>query len=216
MMPTAPLGPHVGTQSQRSRAGGERFPTVLDVPALPEPPSPVSDGTVALRRFTFDDVLEVTTACQDPEIPRWTASIPEPYEEHHARGWIARHDTAWAEGTDASFAFCSVPTGELLGSMALGDIDLDHRSAAAGYWAAPWARNRGATTRALRLACRWGFDALDLEIVNVMTLLGNQASERVAEKAGFRLVRQVYDFKPSRALDPGALYQVKHWVLERG
>jgi hypothetical protein len=53
--------------------------------ALPEPDWPLTDGVVGLRRFTLSDVAAVTAACQDPEIPRWTAGIPDPYEERHAR-----------------------------------------------------------------------------------------------------------------------------------
>ena len=62
----------------------------------------------------------------------------------------------------AAFAFCDAANGELLGSMSLGEVDFAQRSANAGYWAAPWARQRGATDRALRLVCGWGFDALGL------------------------------------------------------
>jgi len=181
------------------------------MPALPEPVWPLSDGVVGLRRFTLDDVSEVTRACQDPEIHRWTASIPHPYEEHHAREWIAKHDEFWAEGTRAPFAICSAPRGDLLGSMSLDDIDLKDRIAGVGYWAAPWARNRGVTTRALELLCRWGFDVLGLRVLHLMTLPGNRASERVAEKAEFSLAGQISDFRPSGALDRDAVYQVNHW-----
>lgn len=41
--------------------------------ALPPLTEPLTDGVVSLRRFTLDDVAAVTMACQDPEIPRWTA-----------------------------------------------------------------------------------------------------------------------------------------------
>lgn len=68
------------------------------------------------------------------------------------------HDAFWSKEGRAAFAFCDARSGELLGSMALGEVDFTARSAVAGYWAAPWARNRGATTRALVLASRWGFD----------------------------------------------------------
>jgi RimJ/RimL family protein N-acetyltransferase len=188
-------------------------PTISLVPALPALTEPLTDGVVSLRRFTLDDVAAVTRACQDPEIPRWTAGIPEPYEEHHARGWIMRHDAFWSKEGRAAFAFCDARNGELLGSMALGEVDFTARSAVAGYWAAPWARHRGATTRALALACRWGFDVLGLRVVNLMTLLGNIASERVAQRAGFVLVGMVQDYAPPRALDPEARHEVKHWVL---
>jgi RimJ/RimL family protein N-acetyltransferase len=188
-------------------------PTISLVPAIPALTEPLTDGVVSLRRFTLDDVAAVTRACRDPEIPRWTAGIPEPYEEHHARGWIMRHDAFWSKEGRAAFAFCDARNGELLGSMALGEVDITARTAVAGYWAAPWARHRGATTRALALACRWGFDALGLRVVNLMTLPGNIASERVAQKAGFVLVGMVQDYAPPGALDPEARHEVKHWVL---
>jgi RimJ/RimL family protein N-acetyltransferase len=70
---------------------------------------------VSLRQFNLDDVRPVTAACQDPEIFRWTASIPYPYEEEHARSWIAQHDRFWSSGERAPFAIVSSTTGEFLG-----------------------------------------------------------------------------------------------------
>jgi RimJ/RimL family protein N-acetyltransferase len=46
-----------------------------------------------------------------------------------------------------------------------------------------------------------------------MTLPGNVASERVAEKAGFELVGTLDDYKPSRAVDSDARYRVNRWLL---
>jgi RimJ/RimL family protein N-acetyltransferase len=182
--------------------------------ALPAPAWPLTDGVVVLRRFSLDDVPAVTRACQDPEIPRWTAGIPDPYEKRHAREWIAQHDRFWNEDGRAAFAFCAAETGELFGSMTLAEIDLADRSATAGYWAAAWARNRGATTRALKLVCAWGFASLGIDTVHLMTLPGNVASERVAEKAGFELIGTLDDYKPSRALDSEARYRVNRWILQ--
>lgn len=53
---------------------------------VPDLEAPLSDGVVSLRRFTLDDVAEVTRALQDPEIVKWTASIPTPYAESDAKG----------------------------------------------------------------------------------------------------------------------------------
>ncbi len=185
-----------------------------DVTALPRLTEPLTDGVVTLRQFTFDDVAGVTRACQDPEISRWTAGIPSPYEEVHARGWIGLHDRFWDHEGRAAFAFCDSNSGELIGSMTLGEVEFTTHSAIAGYWAARWARNRGATTRALALACRWGFDVVGLREVKLMTLPGNGASERVAEKTGFIAVGMIQDYTPPRALDPEARHEVKEWVLK--
>ncbi len=181
--------------------------------ALPRLMEPLTDGVVTLRRFTTDDVTAVTRACQDPEIARWTAGIPSPYEEVHAREWIGQHNRFWDHEGRATFAFCDSKRGDLLGSMTLAEVDFTTYSASAGYWAAAWARNRGATTRALTLACRWGFDVLGLREITLMTLLGNGASERVAEKAGFVAVGILQDYKPPKALDPKARHEVRRWIL---
>jgi hypothetical protein len=45
------------------------------------PAPPLSDGMVTLRPWTPGDVPEVTLACRDPEIVRWTTQIPKDYTE---------------------------------------------------------------------------------------------------------------------------------------
>lgn len=46
---------------------------------------------------------------------------------------------------------------------------------------------RWTTIPALRLACRWGFEQLRLARIEWRAYVGNDASRRVAEKAGFVL-----------------------------
>jgi RimJ/RimL family protein N-acetyltransferase len=41
-------------------------------------------------------------------------------------------------------------------------------------------------TRAVRLICTWGFQALRLERIDLLAATDNAASQRVAERAGFR------------------------------
>jgi RimJ/RimL family protein N-acetyltransferase len=45
---------------------------------------------------------------------------------------------------------------------------------------------RGVATGALRLVAEWAFRTLGLRRLELVTLPGNEASQRVAEKAGFR------------------------------
>jgi RimJ/RimL family protein N-acetyltransferase len=54
-----------------------------------------------------------------------------------------------------------------------------------GYLTAPWARGRGYATAALRELCRWGFETLGLRRIEWGANVGNDASRRVAERAGF-------------------------------
>ncbi|MBM2621695.1 GNAT family N-acetyltransferase [Actinoplanes sp. LDG1-06] len=75
--------------------------------------------------------------------------------------------------------------GSRLGRVGFG---LDRAGAAQiGYWMDPAARGRGVATAAVRALCGWGFDTLGLGLVEWRAEVGNHASRRVAEKAGFRV-----------------------------
>lgn len=109
---------------------------------FPELDAPLSDGAVSLRRFTLDDVADVTRALQDPEIVRWTASIPTPYSEANASGWIEGQSQLWNSGNTAFFAIDSAMSRVFLGNInVIVPPDADGR-AAMMYWVALWGRGK--------------------------------------------------------------------------
>lgn len=146
------------------------------------PAAPLSDGIVALRPPVADDVPRIVAGCNDPEVPRWT-TVPSPYGEADARVFLDDVARGWREHTGAVFAITTVGDGRLDGVIALNWVA--DRIAVAGYWAGPWARGRGLTTRALTLVCGWGFGDAGLDRIDLATLPGNRGSERVAAKCGF-------------------------------
>jgi RimJ/RimL family protein N-acetyltransferase len=149
----------------------------------------LEDGDVALRPITEDDLPAVVAACQDPEIPRWTR-VPSPYTEEDARDFLSR-------ASDVS-AVVDASSEEFLGTIGwwwvADNVQL-------GYWVKSEARGRGVATRALTLLSRWAFAELGAARVQLLTEPENRASERVAEKAGFRreaLLRSYVDLKGRR------------------
>jgi RimJ/RimL family protein N-acetyltransferase len=74
----------------------------------------------------------------------------------------------------------------LLGSISLLRPDWEHLRAEVGYWLAREARGQGHATRAVRLICAWGQAALGMERVDLLAATENLASQRVAERCGFR------------------------------
>ena len=105
----------------------------------------LEDDVVRLRPFEEGDVPAIVAACQDPEIPRWTA-VPSPYTEADARAWLESDE-------EESFAVVDRASGELLGSI--GVRYLDGGIGEVGYWVKQEARGRGVATRALGLVARW-------------------------------------------------------------
>jgi RimJ/RimL family protein N-acetyltransferase len=181
---------------------------------FPDLRAPLSDGVVSLRRFVLDDVADVTRACQDLEIVRWTASIPIPYAESDAQGWIERHPENWRTGIAASFAIVDATDGAFMGNInVIVPPDAAGR-AALGYWVAEWGRMRGFATHSLILASEWVFDALEPRELYLETLEGNVASERVAAKAGYAFSEfRSEDYIRSASRGTPGRVRVKHWIL---
>ena len=147
------------------------------------PGEPLVDGPTVLRPWRDTDVRAVAEACRDPEIARWT-SVPENYSEADARAFLLYRYDAMLAGTTAPFAIVS-EADRLLGSVALMRLAWEHRRGEVGYWLAGWSRGQGHATRALRLICRWGFEALGIERIDLFAATGNTSSQRVAERGGF-------------------------------
>jgi RimJ/RimL family protein N-acetyltransferase len=146
----------------------------------------LSDGSLLLRPWTLEDVPRVAEICRDPEILRWT-TVPRPYTEEHARTWVEQTRRDWDRGEgEAAFAVTDAGGGEVLGAIGLRPIRAREGEGSIGYWVAPEARGRGVATGALRLVADWAFRSLGLRRLELFTLPGNHASQRVAEKAGFR------------------------------
>jgi ribosomal-protein-alanine N-acetyltransferase len=151
----------------------------------PAPDPGPSDGVVLLRAWREDDVAQLVAACQDPEIPRWTAA-PDPYTEADALAWVRGEPVAVEPpGTRVSFAVADATDDDLLlGSMSIMRVERG-RLGEIGYWTASWARGRGFMPRAVRVLAGWGFEQFELRRVELLIAVENDASNRVAEKAGF-------------------------------
>jgi RimJ/RimL family protein N-acetyltransferase/nitrite reductase/ring-hydroxylating ferredoxin subunit len=153
--------------------------------ALTPPDPPLSDGFVTLRPLRADDAPAIAAACQDAEIQRWIPIIPVPYTEADARRFILMTLQAWHDGSSCEFAIADATTDDYIGSIGI-HLGPNPRRHAVGYLVAPEARGRGMAVRALQLITRWGFAELRIERLALWTLPGNVASQKVAEKAGFR------------------------------
>ena len=142
----------------------------------------LTDGVVTLRAWAPDDAGAVFAACQDPLISRFIG-VPLPYTEEVARQFVVRRRADWDSDDERSFAITDGATGEVLGSIARHGPWGDR--ARFGYWLAPWARGRGVATRALRLITDWTLETTGVIRLDLFTHPDNDASGRVAERAGY-------------------------------
>jgi RimJ/RimL family protein N-acetyltransferase len=137
------------------------------------------DGDIQLRPWTLDDVPAIVAACNDAEIHHWIPAVPSPYTEEDARAFV--QGEVPGIGTQQ---FAITQEGQVVGSIGIGVNN--SRTGHIGYWCAREARGKGVTTRALRLLCTHAIENLRLERLELITDPDNRASQRVAEKVGFR------------------------------
>jgi RimJ/RimL family protein N-acetyltransferase len=137
----------------------------------------LSDGDVTVRSWCAEDLGELVAAVNDPEIGRWMPAIPHPYSPADGRAYLAR-----ASSREGAFAIVDADSGRLLGGITVNAQNWGR--AEIGYWVRADARDRGVASRALALVAGWGLGRY--RRLQLHADVENVASQRVAEKAGFR------------------------------
>ncbi len=105
------------------------------------------------------------------------------YTLSEAAEWIAAQPAARSAGSAFEFLICS-DDGLLLGCCGLNQINRNYRIANLGYWVRSSQTGRGIATEAARHAVAWAFANTDLQRLEIVTAVGNSASQRVAAKTG--------------------------------
>jgi RimJ/RimL family protein N-acetyltransferase len=168
----------------------ETTPETREKAPTPLPTTPLETARLILRPWSDEDIPEIFKICQDPGIQRWT-TVPTPYLPKDAE-WFVRDfcPAGFARGDEATYGMFVKETGEIAGSIALMGLTANRavRTAEIGFWAAPSTRGQGYMTEAVRGLVRYGFDELGVQRVFWQAYDGNDASRRVAEKAGFTIV----------------------------
>lgn len=127
---------------------------------------------------------------------------PQPCELRDAQAFVERRPADLLDGDETGFAVADAETDELLGAIARHG-PFGHR-AAFGYWLTPAARGRGVATRALRLIVDWTLATTEVIRLELYTDVANDASGRVAERAGFEPegIRRAWDLdREGRPMD---------------
>ena len=164
-------------------------------PCRPWLESPTIRGdAVVLRRLAERDLPRIVETLEDPETQFWLRRPREgaPHTLENEAGFVARRLADAADGRAVHWAVADPHTDTYLGQVSLFDVE-HRRQAEVAYWTHPDARGRGITSEATRLVVRHCFvpvedGGLGMARLTVNAAVGNLASHRVIEQAGFRRV----------------------------
>lgn len=138
-----------------------------------------------LRPITMDDVDRWVELHADPHVSTFLSS----YTPERARERIAMIEEQWRTRGHGLCAVELASTGEFIGRAGLQHwAEFDEVETAWTIASAQW--GKGYATEAARAAVEWGFANLDRDYFTAMIHSGNDASVRVAERLGYRVLRE--------------------------
>jgi RimJ/RimL family protein N-acetyltransferase len=149
---------------------------------LSVPPEGLRAGELVLRFPTLADVDSVLPAFTDPEL-REAGNLPA-FGRDELIASIEDLPTLAEQGRLLALAASQVETGEIVGGGTIHHLDAERRIVEIGYFVLEPSRRRGYATTIARLLAEHAF-SLGIERVAAYVNVGNVASERVLEKAGF-------------------------------
>lgn len=154
------------------------------MPSFPTPS--ITSARLELREFTLADgdlVREVAANAEHEALPPGAPSDPGRLDD-----WLAAdRRLPEPEGTAVHLMMLDRSLGRIVGSISVFHADWETRSAEIGYGVRADERGKGYAPEALVAVSRWALTEGGLQRVWLSTIAENLASQRVAEKAGFRL-----------------------------
>jgi ribosomal-protein-alanine N-acetyltransferase len=125
------------------------------------------------------DIPELVPLIGAREVAETTLRIPHPYEERHAREFLARP----AKENELRLVIRMRSKGLLCGGVGLHPDD-EHNRAELGYWIGVPFWGNGYATEAAQAVVRYGFETLNFNRIFAAHFAGNNASGNVLRKIG--------------------------------
>jgi ribosomal-protein-serine acetyltransferase len=146
----------------------------------------LSDGIILLRTFREEDVNALYEAVRESiaEVSVWMPWCHESYSIEETREFIGSRELATQGSEWYSFGIFEKEGRRFLGGVGINFINRVHQMGNLGYWVRTSAAGHGIATAATRLAAKFGCEQLGLQRIEIVVAVNNQASQRVAEKAG--------------------------------
>jgi ribosomal-protein-alanine N-acetyltransferase len=139
----------------------------------------IQTGRLDLQPATASDIAELVPLIGAREVAETTLRIPHPYEEKHAREFLASP----AKENELRLIIRLRSDGRLCGGIGLHP-DNDHKRAELGYWIGVPFWGSGYATEAARAVVGYGFQNFDLNRIFAAHFAGNDASGNVLRKIG--------------------------------
>jgi RimJ/RimL family protein N-acetyltransferase len=139
-----------------------------------------------LRPYELSFASEIFEASLESrnEISPWMPWMHANYQLRDAEQWVAHCVEIWSSKDEYEFVIVDREDNTVVGSGGLTGIDRKDMFSNLGYWVRTSKTRLGAATQATLLLKDFGLNVIGLNRLEIVIAEGNEASRRVAEKAG--------------------------------
>ncbi|ESS72107.1 putative acetyltransferase [Methyloglobulus morosus KoM1] len=143
---------------------------------------------VYIRPFRKNDALSFVEAVHESvaTVGAWTDWCRQGYSLQEAESWFKLCNQNLAAGLAYDYGLFSVSTDQVLGGIAINQINKEHNFGNVGYWVRQSQQGKGIASQATQAITTFGFLELKLTRLEIVVAEENIASRRVAEKVGAR------------------------------
>jgi RimJ/RimL family protein N-acetyltransferase len=120
------------------------------------------------------------------ELRKWFWWMHPEHDREHCAAWAKSREERWLEGEEFSFLIIEKANDQIAGCIWLNAIDRISLRASLGYWLRTGRKGKGFATESAVQVCKWGFEELGLQRIEIVIALENKPSCQLAERIGAR------------------------------
>jgi RimJ/RimL family protein N-acetyltransferase len=146
----------------------------------------LTNDELLLRAFRLEDAEAVGEAVTESlgQLSVWLPWCDEKYTIADTIEFLKGRGAAFQDTAEHAFVIIERASGRVVGATGINQVDRGTRRANLGYWLRTNATGRGYAVTSTRMVARWAFETQHLERIEIVVAVGNQASQRVAQRAG--------------------------------
>ena len=138
---------------------------------------------LVLRSWLQTDAVGLLLALQDPLVKHYAGFLVDDFGQALAR--VQRGAGSWPDRVGADWVI-STRSGEVVGSVAFGQLPSGVDSGSVGYWLLPSVRGSGVASAAVRAGSLAVFQHLGWHRIELYHAVENERSCAVARRCGYR------------------------------
>ena len=137
-----------------------------------------------LRKWGKSDLESLVEHANNFNIAKWlTNKFPFPYTTEDGKNYLNM-----IENDNPTKVFAIEVEGKAVGSIGIfPQSDIHEKSAEVGYWLSERYWGNGIMSKAIQQIAQYGFDTFDIVRIFARPFSTNTGSQKVLEKAGFKL-----------------------------